>query len=48
MHFYELVGLAMREKRMHDLLVGNVTNYSLVRLPERKAYIWGEINLFNF
>ena len=38
----------MREKRMHDLLFGNVINYSLVRLPERKAYIWGQINLFNF
>ena len=23
---------------MHDLLVGNVINYSLVGLPERKAY----------
>ena len=28
----------MREKCVHDLLVGNVINYSLVGLPERKAY----------
>ena len=27
----------MKEKRMHDVLVGNVINYSLVGLPERKA-----------
>ena len=28
----------MREKRTHDLLVGDVINYSLVGLHERKAY----------
>ena len=27
--YYELAGLALREKRMHDLLVGNAINYSL-------------------
>ena len=35
----------MREKRKHDLLVGNAINYSLVGLAERKALIWGQINV---
>ena len=42
--YYELAGLALREKRMHDLLVGNAINYSLHRLRERIAYFWCEIS----
>ena len=41
----ELAGLYMREKPMHDLLVSKVINYSLVGIPERKACIWGQINV---
>ena len=32
---------------MHDLLVGNAVNYSLLELPEKKAYIWCQINVLN-
>ena len=42
--YYKLAGLALREKRMHDLLVGNAINYSLLRLRERIAYFWCEIS----
>ena len=42
--YYELAGLALRDKRMYDLLGGNAINYSLLRLRERIAYFWCEIS----
>ena len=42
--YYELAGLALRDKRMYDLLVGNAINYSLLRLRERIPYFWCKIS----
>ena len=33
---------------MHDLLVGNAIRYSLVGLPEGKAFIWCQISTVVF
>ena len=43
--YYELAGLAMREACARSSVVDNAINYSLLGAPERKAYIWCQINV---